>query len=139
MSFQKKELRHYVRNEDGTIYSTPADKPPQLPLKDGYTYLGLFSKYNPIAFNAHDSDQAILVVVQIDLDKTAPRSDLNIPDLNIKRAGGYHSPGYNHNSSLSINRQQLLKIADLLQESDRVVISSPDSYDESLIKKSWAT
>lgn len=128
----KSEIKTYERNEYGVITSYPPDR--NVENKDNY--LGIFPEYTHIGINAGDSNRPVVLTLVVDLSKTEPREMPLIPQLNIKKGPSFHGSNFNNNSSLELSKRQLLLIAEAMQDSDRIVITSPDSYNYSEIKKS---
>lgn len=93
-------------------------------------YIGTFSEYNPIGFV-----NPLLAVVVKDTCTHFPQKAFILPGFNLKHGMGYHGSRFNNNYSIKFSKQDLLRIAHAMDETDYLHILSADSVDTDFIRE----
>lgn len=120
----KYEIRH--RSYRPTIggKSVPKSKTINDLGKDAVYYIGSFSEFNPLGYV---DDIAVYV-------KKEPTASINqqkpfkLPGFNLKKGMGYHGSDFNNNRAVEFSKQDLLRIANAMDDTDSLQIAMPDSY-----------
>jgi hypothetical protein len=85
-------------------------------------YIGTFREYNPIGYQ-----DGIAAIVRKETTKSVnQQKDFNLPGFKLKRGMGYHGTDFNNNKAISFSKQDLLRIANAMDDTDDLWISVPD-------------
>lgn len=97
-------------------------------------YIGSYSEYNPIGYS-----DGMAVVVRKETCTHYPQRPFKLPGFELEDGLSYHSSEFNNNLGIKFSKQDLLRIANAMDETDELHIMIPDSIDldffEEQIKK----
>lgn len=121
MKYEKmhRSYRHVVGGK-----AVPSDKLINDLGDDAIYYIGTFSEYNPIGIKNN-----LAVFVKKEWNGTNQKRDFKLKGYEQKSAGGYCGAKNNYNVSLKFSKEQLLRIANAMDDSDNLVIAKMDSID----------
>ena len=91
----------------------------------GEDYIGTFSEHNPLGYS-HRGNIAVTVLKDASDDLAKPQKDFKLPGFVVKESIGMHSEDFNNNGSVQFSKQDLLQIANAMDDSDKLHICSPD-------------
>ena len=122
----KYELKHYAYRPTIGGKSVPyGDKIINDLEKDAINYIGTFSEYNPIGLQ-----QSMAVYIK---KETTSSINQQIPfkllGFRLQLGLGYHGSKFNNNRAIKFSKQELLRIAHAMDETDSLQIAIPDYLD----------
>lgn len=94
-------------------------------------YIGTFSEYNPIGFS---NRMAVFVNKGITSSINQQRP-FRLPGFKLKGGLGYHGSEFNNNYAISFSKEDLLRIANAMDETDTLQIAIPDSIKKTVFEK----
>lgn len=92
--------------------------------KDAVDYIGTFSEYNPIGLNSRE-DLAVHVVKET-TQSVNQQKPFKLEGFKVKSGMHLHSDKYNCNSSVAFSKQDLLRIAHAMDDTDRLQVDYVD-------------
>lgn len=127
----KYEKRHYAYSPTLGGSSIPADRLINELESQDVNYIGTFSKFNPIGY-----EDGLSVVVVKDFGASInQQKDFKLDGFRLKRGLSYHGSNFNNNNSISFSKQDLLRIANEMDDTNELWISNPDSINVDQFKE----
>ena len=127
----KYELKHHAYKPTIGGKSIPNSKMINDLGDNAIHYIGTFSEYNPIGMASifHPGSTMTAVVVK----KTCsiyPQKQFQLEGFHLDEGGGYHSTDFNNNGCMRFRRNDLLRIANSMDEEDSLLIAVPDTFNK---------
>lgn len=126
----KYEKRHHAYKPTLGGSSVPSDSLINDLGKRAIDYIGTFSEYNPIGYS-----NRMAVIVRKNNCTHYPQRDFKLKGFQLKSGMGYHSEKFNNNYGIKFSKEDLLRIAHTMDETDELHVMIPDSIDEDLFQK----
>lgn len=92
-------------------------------LKDqAINYIGTFSEYNPIGYE----DRIAVYIKKETTSSINQQKPFKLPGFRLKRGMSYHGSDFNNNKAISFDKQDLLRIANAMDDTDSLQIAITD-------------
>lgn len=93
-------------------------------------YIGSFSEYNPIGY-----EYRVAAFIKKETTKSInQQKPFRLPGFKLKGAMGYHGSDFNCNYGVSFNKEDLLRIANAMDDTDTLHIVYPDNITDQFTK-----
>ena len=116
------EKRHYAYRPTIGGSSVLASKLINDLKEQAVNYIGTFKEYNPIGY----VDGIAVIVRKQNTKSVNQQKDFILPGFELKRGMGYHGSDFNNNKAINFSKQDLLRIANAMDDTDDLWISVPD-------------
>ena len=95
-------------------------------------YVGTFAEYNPVAIGSVHINRSMNIVAVVKKSRSTilPQRDFSARGFLIEDYGGYHSDDFNCNGGIIFTKQNLLQLANAMDETDTLLITVPDTIDK---------
>jgi len=132
------EKKHFAYRPTIGGSSIPADRLINDLNERAIYYIGTFSEYYPIHRTTTGFGTNMCMVIDKRWsDNPTFKHDIKLKGFSPDKATGYHSQDFNNNGGIRLSKQDLLQLANAMDEDDVIHITAPDSlnttkFDESV-------